>query len=312
MASPPLQKVAERLSLSIGLASECVPVPISFRCPITHELMMRPVATYDGYVYERSAILQWFQRGNRRSPMTGQELPSLALREEVALRQAIEEYISYRPDLIRKELDFISLETAAAAMESELASKAAALDEVATWRARAESAEDALETARIKLRQLEQDNQGNQHMNLSEYVDGMFTQQDEMVARILQLEDGHKEKDQKIRDLEAAVASLDAELSSTAATLDVNAASQTQVEMPDKVVKRSAKKNVQHFQQEKENIAVLESCNKVADCVGKATLQHNPRVGQINSLKRGLASRDPKIKELSYVAILQHRMLDCR
>jgi hypothetical protein len=39
-------------------------------CPITLELMKVPVIAEDGHTYERSAIEDWFKRGNRNSPKT--------------------------------------------------------------------------------------------------------------------------------------------------------------------------------------------------------------------------------------------------
>jgi hypothetical protein len=39
-------------------------------CPITLEMMVEPVLAEDGHTYERSAIDDWFARGNRNSPKT--------------------------------------------------------------------------------------------------------------------------------------------------------------------------------------------------------------------------------------------------
>ncbi len=41
-------------------------------CPITHELLIEPVTTEDGKVYERAAIELWFEtrEGDPTSPMT--------------------------------------------------------------------------------------------------------------------------------------------------------------------------------------------------------------------------------------------------
>lgn len=44
------------------------------QCPITLEIMEDPVFLADGHTYERSAIEDWFRRGNKTSPMTGEEL----------------------------------------------------------------------------------------------------------------------------------------------------------------------------------------------------------------------------------------------
>jgi len=67
---------AAELSMSV------VPIPRSFMCPITHEIMHDPVVTVDGQVYERCAIEAWLRLGHCTSPMTGDRLPSLSLMPE--------------------------------------------------------------------------------------------------------------------------------------------------------------------------------------------------------------------------------------
>jgi len=144
-----------------AVAVESLPVPVSFRCPITQEIMADPVATHDGHVYDRAAIVQWFQRGHRTSPMTGLSLPSLALVDESPLRRAIEEYILGRPGILRKQLDHLSVLAAAESMEEQLrkvaedshrehvrresveATLGEAMDKIASEAARADNAEAA-------------------------------------------------------------------------------------------------------------------------------------------------------------------------
>lgn len=96
-----------------GLESLLPPIPASFKCPITHDVMRDPVVTQDGHVYEREAIQEWFRRGHRSSPVTGMMLPNLALLPEVPLRRAIEEYMCLRPDIARKEFNLRSALTSA-------------------------------------------------------------------------------------------------------------------------------------------------------------------------------------------------------
>lgn len=106
-----------------GLSAAALPVPSSFQCPITQEIMQHPVFTVDGQVYERSAIEQWFRRGNRTSPMTGTTLTSLQLTLDLPLKRAIEEYMTQRPEMERRVLNELSLEEAARVLESELHEK---------------------------------------------------------------------------------------------------------------------------------------------------------------------------------------------
>jgi len=68
-------------------------VPISFKCPLTGQVMRDPVATCDGQVFERVAIESWFRHGHRTSPMTGMELESFAVTPQPALRAAIEAFM---------------------------------------------------------------------------------------------------------------------------------------------------------------------------------------------------------------------------
>lgn len=113
--------------LPFALESVLPPVPQSFKCPITHEVMRDPVMTQDGHVYESDAIQEWFRRGHRTSPVTGAVLVNLALLPEVPLRRAIEEYMALRPEIARRELnlrsDLLTLRNVTAALEEELQTK---------------------------------------------------------------------------------------------------------------------------------------------------------------------------------------------
>jgi len=124
-ASTALEALAKKIPCT--LESVLPPVPTSFKCPITHEVMRDPVMTQDGNVYERDAIQEWFRRGHRTSPVTGAELTNLALLPEVPLRRAIEEYMALRPEIARRELslrnDLVELRNTTAALEEELAAK---------------------------------------------------------------------------------------------------------------------------------------------------------------------------------------------
>lgn len=105
------------------LSAQALPIPSSFQCPITQEVMTNPVVTVDGQAYEKSAIEQWFRRGHRTSPLTGATLPSLTLTTDAPLQRAIEEYMMQRPEMERQVLSQLSLEEAARSLETDLHEK---------------------------------------------------------------------------------------------------------------------------------------------------------------------------------------------
>lgn len=65
----------------------------------------------DGFSYEKSAITEWFDRGNSSSPMTNIELDSRDVHENSNLKEKIEDYLksmdfgsfSVGPDLLNLE-----------------------------------------------------------------------------------------------------------------------------------------------------------------------------------------------------------------
>lgn len=69
----------------------------------------KSVSILDGFSYEKSAIIEWFDRGNNSSPMTNIELDSKDLSENDSLKEKIEEYLksmdfgsfSVGPDLLK-------------------------------------------------------------------------------------------------------------------------------------------------------------------------------------------------------------------
>ena len=64
-------------------------IPKDYLCPITLEIMIKPAVAADGHSYEYSAILDWFKKGNRHSPMTGEKLTNGVLIENHRLRAII-------------------------------------------------------------------------------------------------------------------------------------------------------------------------------------------------------------------------------
>ena len=62
----------------------------SCKCPITQEVMIKPVTCSDGHTYEEEAIMEVLKR-NAISPLTGETL-SPNIRVNLALRNTIEEF----------------------------------------------------------------------------------------------------------------------------------------------------------------------------------------------------------------------------
>uniref|UniRef100_A0A0D3H6B8 U-box domain-containing protein n=1 Tax=Oryza barthii TaxID=65489 RepID=A0A0D3H6B8_9ORYZ len=54
-------------------------IPSDFLCPLTRQIFNRPVTIETGQTFERHAIVQWFDKGIRMCPITGQELESLSI-----------------------------------------------------------------------------------------------------------------------------------------------------------------------------------------------------------------------------------------
>lgn len=83
-------------SVDSPLLAGITSIPSSFFCPITKSLMREPVMiAEEGYTYEKSAILEWFERGHKTCPDTGKELQSLVLVPNLKLQQAMEEFFDH-------------------------------------------------------------------------------------------------------------------------------------------------------------------------------------------------------------------------
>lgn len=65
-------------------------LPPQFTCPITGEIMLYPVSTSSGHVYERAAIARWLC-GNNTDPLTNDELESKTLTPAWSLKELIAE-----------------------------------------------------------------------------------------------------------------------------------------------------------------------------------------------------------------------------
>jgi len=67
-------------------------VPDEFLCPITYDLMTNPVKCADGFVYEETAINEWFLTKKNTSPMTNLELEDVELVPCLELKIRIENF----------------------------------------------------------------------------------------------------------------------------------------------------------------------------------------------------------------------------
>ena len=73
-------------------APESKQIPERLCCPISLELMERPVIAADGHTYDRSSIEDWLARGNTTSPTTGAPLEHLHLADNHLVRSMVSEY----------------------------------------------------------------------------------------------------------------------------------------------------------------------------------------------------------------------------
>ena len=79
-------------------AAEDTPAPLESKqiperlcCPISLELMERPVIAADGHTYDRSSIEDWLARGNTTSPTTGAKLEHLHLADNHLVKSMVSE-----------------------------------------------------------------------------------------------------------------------------------------------------------------------------------------------------------------------------
>jgi hypothetical protein len=67
-------------------------IPAEFRCSITGLIMVDPVSTSDGHVYERESIEEWLKDHNT-SPLTGKNLEHKKLVPNLFARNTIQKYL---------------------------------------------------------------------------------------------------------------------------------------------------------------------------------------------------------------------------
>jgi hypothetical protein len=101
---PPMHMFGLHMFGQAAAAKPSVIVPTDFACPITLQIMKNPVLlTLDGRSYERSAITTWLST-NKSSPlncnvMTGEQTIDSVVFPNVALADAIQEFLQQHPEL---------------------------------------------------------------------------------------------------------------------------------------------------------------------------------------------------------------------
>jgi len=75
-----------------GGEEEEVPPPDHFLCPITCDLLVKPVRCSDGFIYEESAIKEWLLTRRNTSPLTNLALEVVNLKPCKELEAEIAEW----------------------------------------------------------------------------------------------------------------------------------------------------------------------------------------------------------------------------
>lgn len=101
------------------------PIPDCFICPLTTTVMVDPVMTADGCVYEREYIEHWIRTRRQQrlpvtSPSTNMPLTFTQLVPLLALKKAIEAYMQNRPELKKMPMEKKTLQQAAACLQEDL------------------------------------------------------------------------------------------------------------------------------------------------------------------------------------------------
>lgn len=89
-----LERVKEQVKQMVSHLGEKNEVPEDYICPITTELMLDPVVDCAGHTYEKAAIQEWFGRGKKTSPKTGEELKNFNLIPNYSIKSAIQSFLS--------------------------------------------------------------------------------------------------------------------------------------------------------------------------------------------------------------------------
>jgi hypothetical protein len=96
---PPVVEAPSTVTTPLPPASDAMSwatadaTPVELCCPITLELFHRPVQTIRGNTYEYAQISEWFEKGNKTDPMTGEALWITALFRNESMEKKCADYL---------------------------------------------------------------------------------------------------------------------------------------------------------------------------------------------------------------------------
>ena len=79
-----------KMTTTESAAAMKVPIPLEFVCPLTKEIIRKPLMTRNNINFERDAIISWIQNEDGKCPVTNKPLelsdliPNRALEEKIA------------------------------------------------------------------------------------------------------------------------------------------------------------------------------------------------------------------------------------
>lgn len=88
-------------SSSAATAAATEGIPGLFLCPLSRRVLKDPVVACDGFTYDKRAIQEHFETGDRTSPLTKQQLRSTAVLPNHSIRAAVNEWLDWRDRRIK-------------------------------------------------------------------------------------------------------------------------------------------------------------------------------------------------------------------
>eukprot|EP00879_Flechtneria_rotunda_P024242 GHRR01025690.1.p1 GENE.GHRR01025690.1~~GHRR01025690.1.p1 ORF type:complete len:195 (+),score=62.61 GHRR01025690.1:196-780(+) len=76
--------------------SDAEGLPSLFLCPLSRRVLKDPVVACDGFTYDRRAVQEFFESGQRISPLTKQPLRSTATLPNHVIKCAVNEWLEWR------------------------------------------------------------------------------------------------------------------------------------------------------------------------------------------------------------------------